>query len=267
MSAVGRQRQIVGRVPSQLANRWNRDDAQRLCSAFGAVAIWDTFESSSITLNGTDAAAQGDVSVRWPRPADANDYALSQGTAANQPLVTGAPAYGQSWPSVQYTAANLDVLGRATTNIVGTLDISLVSTQRLRSSANGYFFGNAAAGGGVSLGVTGATQREFLDVGIGAPGSHNDGAPGIAAPEVWIGTEKFGQIPKLRINGALVTLANIGTRADPGASAMLLIGSLLVGVVASDVDHLLSAVFLFELPDTVAIRISHALGAGAGVAA
>lgn len=76
----------------------------RRFSAYGLAAQWDPAVPTSVTLNTTRVAAVASLVT------GGND--LSQATAGNQPLYTGAPTYyGQ--PSIRHIAARPDMLSSA----------------------------------------------------------------------------------------------------------------------------------------------------------
>jgi hypothetical protein len=263
MAISGNRRQVIGRVPSQISNRWGGYHAERLCVAFGASAIWNTMDAWSIVLNGSDVSAIVDATSAWPRPVDATVYTLTQATPANQPLGTGAPAYN-GWPSIQYVRANADRLARANTNLAAS-DITIISVQRLADTTTSYFVSNVDGGGttGLALGVS-AALRDVVDANAG---NHNGGTPSVAVPEVWIAREVFGQSPTLLVNGVSVALTGAATRIATTAAATFTIGSLAGAGFPQSMDDMFKSVFLTSIPDSVAIRISHALGAAAGISA
>lgn len=238
--------------------------AVTLFYAHGLAAVYDS--SKGITLNGTDVSAIADQ-VPWLPLSAPVAYDLSQGTAANQPLYTGAPTYNGR-PSIQYVAANADRLFLANTNLIADNPCTFVAVQRLRvlGGAQSYFFGNGTGGTGIGFGEA-AGGRNAIVAGVT---NRIDGVISTTAAEVWIGTDSGSGVPAatLMINGVDQAITNSGAnRVDAGATAEIEIGAYLGGGLNADVDDLFKVIFITSIPDSVKIRISHAYGATYGVVA
>jgi hypothetical protein len=233
-------------------------------AAYGLTAVWYTRRADSITLNGADVSALASLSV--------GGRDLSQLTPANQPLGTGAPIYGGAWcpwPSIQFTLANNDNLSRANTNLFGAGAWTVVSVQRMRNTAAGqqaiWESRNAAFTGG-SLAIINATPNYVIQDETPGTVNHIGGVPRTTAPDVTIFAQGAGAVPTLRLNGVLTTLsAGAGGQADPGGAAFYAIGSMLAGLSA-DQDFLFQATFTMGIPDGVALCVSRACAALAGIA-
>lgn len=225
----------------------------------GLAAIWEPLPQF-VTLNGTDVSGlasriQGGIDV-------------AQGTAANQPLYTGAPTYGSPsapQPSIQFTAANIDTLQRAATNLIGVAPATWVTAQRL-NAFTGTFSGILAnGGGGTGEGVGySTTSRAVNRAGAGNPA---DGVPSTAVAEIWVVRSTTPSAPEGFINNVAATFAPGGiARSDPGGAGVMYIGSFGGGGLPVNMDFLAAAVFQSSLPDSVAVRISKAWGARFGLA-
>lgn len=227
----------------------------------GLAALWDTQVASSVILNGADVSGLLDLSGAG------ND--LTQATAANQPLYTGAPSYN-GWPSIQYTAANVDTLFRANTNLKSTLPCTIVSVQRLSAGtagAKGILCNEPASTGlGVALGRNGSDNaRSWHDA---AAAFRSDGVASLIAPEVWVGRVIHASTtPILWVNGTNQPLTNgLITPTDPGASAALTIGAFFSGnASANNMDHLLGAWFQSFIPDALALSLTQRLMTRLGI--
>lgn len=224
-------------------------------SGYGLAALWDPIVTSSVTLNGNDASA---IASQVPGEID-----LAQVTPANQPLYLGAPTYyGQ--PSIQFVKANSDRLIKANTDLIGANPATFVGVQAYRTiggAAMGNSTGNAT---GAALTLPGGT-RDFVAWGVQ---DRNDGSATLGAAEVWIACDQPGVTAFLWANGTKTALSAPGTaRTAPGPAAEMDIGSGGGAGQSADIDFLFGAVFSSSIPDSVAIRISHALGARFGVVA
>lgn len=225
---------------------------------FGLVGLWDTRRRASITLNGTDVA---NLASLVPGGLD-----LPQATPANQPLYTGAPAFN-GWPSIQFVATNGDTLVKTGTNPIGAGPYSLVLLHHVRNTATCTLFStiNNAGTGGVLVQVTSALRGVTK---VGAGGQLATGTPSTTVPEVWIITMAAGAEPTLSVNAA--TPVTGGTNpgiTDPGGAGNLSIGSAIPFAQNADEDFLCAALFANVLTISAQVRISHALGPAAGIAA
>lgn len=232
----------------------------------GLVALWDA--ALGVTLNGADVSALADQ-VPWLPLSAPVAYDLSQATGANQPLYTGAPAYNGQ-PSIQFSFANTDNLTKLNNNFFGAGAWSVVSVQRMRNTTAGqqiiWESRNAGFTGGSMGIVTSVPSYRVQDLTPGGV-NHDGGTPGTTAPEVTIFMQGAGAVPTALVNGAAVALsAGAGGQADPGGAAMFSIGST-GGGLSSDQDFLFNCLFTTAVPNGVAVRLSHALGARFGVAA
>lgn len=224
-------------------------------SSMGMAAAY--LSDRGLTLNGTDVSQLNDLS--------SNARNLTQGTAAKQPLSTGAPAY-DGIPCVQFTSSSADALTNAAGSVIGTGPVSLMSVQAFRATTAGVhcLFGITSATQGAALCANGA-NRECLDHGIA---QHDDSAFTTSTLESWIMRQDAGALPTLLVNGAAVSVAGGSTGiADPGAGGVIGVGGGFGGLTSSDVDWLAAVLFTVNISDSVAQRLNHWAGSRYGIAA
>lgn len=258
--------QVVGRVPLPCTTpgftRWAGYRALDICRFFGAAAAWDA--ALGVTLNVADISALADQTSNWPRPWDPIAYDVSQGTGANQPLYIGATAYNGQ-PSIQFTAANSDSLSRAATNLFATLQGSVVSVQKFRAPGGDQALLLNGAGADFSAGLTLYASGTTYFANNGAASRSSAGLS--SNLEVWSFAQPNGAAPTWLINGVALTLAGAMTALqDPTGAASIMLGRTVSGRQA-DIDLCFLGIFQTGIPNSVLVRISHALGARFGVAA
>lgn len=215
---------------------------------YGLVAAWDTSRADTKTFNVNDISGLASIVN--------GSINLAQVVGANQPLGVGTPVYGE-FTTIQFTAANADRLTNATDpgtgtgaaivvfvpgNTTGDHALLIIDALRVYSNLSGIgahwgSFNGANIDGGSVLApgvphVIAVVNRAFNDTTLWTDG-----------------------VPVVQTNGSAYSN---GTGITLGADGAL---------QSTDMGFLLAAWFTTAPPDSVAIRISHALGARAGVAA
>lgn len=231
-----------------------RGDPRRF-SARNLVGLWLTWKST-ITLNGTD------VSGMTSLVAGGND--IGQATGANQPLFTGAPTYGGK-RSIQFTAANVDRLVKATTDIAGTGPVTVVFAAQF--TATGAYISDSA---GVGSGVTIRSDTHTIqNLGGGGRTLQAAGTISTGAMHVLVSGQDAGEVNALwLIDSVPQTVTPGGTvGAAPGGAAALSIGAIGDGTLPCSMDWMGAAWYQGFLSQSEALRVTKYFAAEVGVAA
>lgn len=231
----------------------SRCDPRRF-RAQNPTALWLTWKSV-ITLNGADVSAMTDV---------LGNHNLAQGTAGNQPLFTGAPAYA-GHPSIQFTAANNDQLMKLSVDVAGTGPVTVVTAVKM--TVNGAVIGNSA---GVASGFTVRSDTRTLQ-NLGGGGRTFQAAGGAldtTAPHVIAFGQDTGEVNGFAyVDNIAQSITPGGTvGAAPGGTAAIHIGSI-DGSVSSSFDWIGAAWFQGFLLPSESIRVSKYFAAEIGVIA
>jgi len=246
---------------STLATRGNKGgfEALELICNTGFSAVWDA--ALDVTLNGTDVSALGVAKMHYPRSELPVAMNVSQGTAGNQPLYTGAPAYNGS-PTIQFTAANNDELDRANTDLAGTGPITMIFAAKM--TVNGSIFANTV---GLGSGFTLRTDnRSFQGLGGGARTFAVNGALDTTTPHVVLfAVDAQQQNAYCFIDNVAQVLTISGTiAAAPGATASVRIGSI-IGTLSVSMDYIFGCWAKRYLPQSIGYRICNTLMRRAGI--
>lgn len=218
----------------------------------------DFFHDSTldVTLNGTDVSGLGDQHVRWPRRYNMTAWDLSQGTGANQPLSTGAPAYG-GYGSIQFTAANLDRLFRATTLFLQTNDATLFTVQKSGGAGQSIMGNINAFSSGLDLEYGGAA---FIDARPFPAGDNNFSLLDTTKIQAVVVRTRFNRIPDMSVDGSVFAVAGAPaarTTAVSGA-APLTLGSASGANQCMTMDWTFGGGFSYELPANYGYLIARA---------
>lgn len=215
---------------------------------YGLAAAWDTSEPATKAFNVNDISGLASI---VPGAVD-----VAQAVGANQPLGVGTPQYGE-FVSIQFTAANVDRLTNATdpgtgtgaaivafvpADTTGDHALLIIDALRVYSNLSGIgahwgSFNGANIDGGIVLApgvphVIAVVNRAFNDTTLWTDG-----------------------VPVVRSNGSAYSN---GTGITLGADSAL---------QPTNMGFLFAAWFTVAPPDSVMVRLSHALGARAGIAA
>lgn len=258
---MAQQYQTIGRTAS--ATRCNKPKHKLVAVAngFRLPGVWDA--RLGITLNGTDVSVL--ASQGGPRPWLGLSLDVSQGTAGQQPLATGAPQYN-SEPSVAFTAATSDELVRVPQQLFNTGPYTIFGV--IRNYGTSAFCGLTSFDDNGSVGVQyGTLGTGNRNVNHGGVASHSDAAMSTTAPEVFVITRFPGTVPTLRINNVMVAIGGGGAPglAQAGGTAAIRLGTYGGGTHA-DMDFLFEAAAPFAISANIAFRLSKMGGARFGVA-
>lgn len=218
-------------------------------SGYGLAALWDPIVTSSVTLNATRVAAIASLAP------GGND--LSQGTAGNQPLYTGAPTYyGQ--PSIRFASGRPDMLTSAYDPNQGTGTLVICTAPGAVAGGNDFL----AFIDKMNLYQTLAGPNTWCIYASAAVSSGVILTPG--QQYVLVATNRSVNDADLWTNGSKVTSAAGVAFVDRAGSGL---GSGVALSQPSNTDFLFGAWFTTPLDQGAAFRISKGLGARIGVAA
>lgn len=229
-----------------------RGDPRRF-AAYTLAALWDAHVPTSVTLNGADVAGWASLV--------AGGVDFSQGTAANQPLYTGAPSYNNQ-RSIQGTAANGDVLLKTNVDLVGTGPSTWILVSNNRTGANARVMDNSQ---NESQGMVLQNAAAALD--WTCWGATGRAGPALTANalHVVILYDTPGATARCTADGVDATLGSAtSTRFAPGPTALMSIFAGVLGGSSSDADICYAGVFSTNPGTGVVQRMSRSLGARFG---
>jgi hypothetical protein len=225
----------------------------------GLVAMWDTAVLSSIALNGNNVSGIVDLTGLGTD--------LSQGTAANQPLYTGAPSYGPTnWPSIRFTRANAHRLFKTNTNLLPAGLFTIFQVLKFNSLPGGMItFCNATS---AYVSATLGTQDSVNNLNIIASA--------LRATTTLIDTNLHIQTATLpsataatqiiTLDGVAQSMTGSASVVNPGATASVVVGNDNAAGRFADMDWLFTGVFNAGLSAPFAAGVTNRLKARLGMA-
>lgn len=200
--------------------------------------------TSPVSLSGLLFYARADMGVtleaatqkvaQWDDLSGQGNH-VTQATSGNRPLVKANAQNGRV--GINFDPTGTQGLARANCNLVGAGPYSAFVVAKTVSVSRILFANlNGASTAGFYAKVNSTGERRIENPGVSSHLGFVQAA--LTQPEVWVFTQANGSPPLLYANGLADPLSGGGGIADPGASAILTVGSGAAGSMIGDIYEL-----------------------------